>query len=260
MDSLAAAMNTRRFFADDLALPGSFIHPKRPLRFPCLNHGRHIVRNSQGAWLCALVSGRNLADNNFVGLAAAPATASQGSAFHDPIWLTGPAFPGLPCLFETAAGPADTACLFSDSADTLALFYSNPQGLWRMTADASGPDPWNRLKDAGAWTGPERLAEPGAALADVAALPDGRPAIYLLRDGGLFELIPGAAPTLVAQHAQRPSVFITAEGVRHAAFERERRVFYTRSADGRAWTDSRGGAAPEMVAHFCSSWPSIAVA
>jgi len=260
MDSLAAAMTTRRFFADELALPGTFIHPKRPLAFPCLNHGRHIVRNSQGAWLCAIVSGRNLIDRNFVGLAVAPPDASLGSVFHEPVWLAGPAYPGLPCLFETAAGPADTACLFIDAADKLTLFFSNPAGLWCLTADASGPDPWSRLKDAAAWSGPERLADPGAALADAAALPNGRPAIYFLRDGGLFELIPGAAPALVARHAQRPSVFIAANGARHVAFERDRRVFYTCSADGAAWTDSRGGAAPEMVAHFCSSWPSIAVA
>ncbi len=114
----------------------------------------------------------------------------------------------------------------ADVSDRLTVLHSDASGVWRLQCDA-------------AW------------------LPSGEPAVYIPGEGTLFERV-GDAVNRVAAGAEQPSVWIDPGGTRHVAFERTRRVYYTRSTDGQAWTDASGGAGDEMVAHFCSSWPSIA--
>lgn len=98
-----------------------------------------------------------------------------------------------------------------------------------------------------------------SALGDAVFLPDGSLAVYGMREGTLFEQILGGDVTHVCDDVEHPSVFIDGTGHRHIAFERDRRIFYIASQDGATWADTKGNPGEEMVAHFCSSWPSIAV-
>ncbi|MHC4872699.1 MAG: hypothetical protein ACYTFY_12730, partial [Planctomycetota bacterium] len=101
----------------------------------------------------------------------------------------------------------------------------------------------------------------GFYLGDAVLLKDGTIALYAVdTDGNLFEKCGDAESSKVTEETRRPSVFIDKSGKRHIAFERDRRIFYIASNDGKTWEDTKGNANAEMVAYFCSSWPSIAVA
>lgn len=246
----------RRFYADEQVIAGTELHPRRPEAFVYANHGRQVVRNRDGRWLCAFVTGRNLDTHNFLALAVSDTPDAVGGDMAT-VWLTGQEYYGLDALFHQTS-LITGVCLLIDDADTLHVLYSDAGGLWRYRADASGANPADQLAKADAWTGPERLADAGDLLCDATWLPGGEIALYLTRDGDLFERVVGGAERRVCENARRPTVFVTPAGHRHVAFERDRRVFYIGSPDGVAWRDMNGSADPAMVAHFCSSWPSIA--
>lgn len=244
-----------RFPLDEDVIPGTTTH-----RIQYANHGRAVARSRAGAWFCVFVMDRRYRDRTWLTLAVSRDAKGIGSEFHPPILLAGRAdvpwhFP----VFDLGEGLIGNSCALVDAQDRLHVLFDHPTGIFRVTADVSPDANRERLAKAEAWTGPHRVAEAGTRLGDAALLPDGRIAVYLLRGNALMEKIGDGPETLISPDADRPSVFITDSGERHVAFERRRRVFYARSADGAAWTDSRGKSEPEMVAFFCSSWPSIAV-
>jgi hypothetical protein len=80
----------------------------------------------------------------------------------------------------------------------------------------------------------------------------------MIRAEPLIESVVGQGETEVNENGEHANVFVDSDGRRHVAFERDRRVFYS-VFDGGKWKNSRGEPGAEMVAYFCSSWPSIAV-
>ena len=87
----------------------------------------------------------------------------------------------------------------------------------------------------------------------------GRCVVYYTREGCLIEHTLGEGERSVCDQVTHPVVHLDAAGNTHLAFERDRRIFYLRrEAGAEIWTDTRGNREPEMVAYFCSSWPSIA--
>ncbi|HUS79728.1 MAG TPA: hypothetical protein VM283_00585, partial [Armatimonadota bacterium] len=257
MDRPDAIATERRFLLDEEVVPGTVIHPRGHADIPCPNHGRQITRNRQGLWLCAVISSRGVEGANYLGLAVSPHAGAVGGDFPEPVWLVGGQHQWYETLFPAREGLLTNVCLLADGDDLLQVLYSDPSGIWRLRCDASGPDAGSRMRDAAAWSGPEQVAGAGWELGDATLLPSGGQAVYLLRDGALHEQVE-EAPTLVCETARHPSVWVEADGTRHVAFERDRRVFYTRSAQGVTWTGAAGAPGAEMVAHFCSSWPSIA--
>jgi len=258
MDPSDAIVTERRFLLDEEVIPGTFVHPKLHTEIVYANHGKHITRNSDGLWLCAFISSRGLEDANYLGLAVSPTAQAVGGDFPEPIWLVGAAHEWYDTLFPAAGGKLSNVCVLVDGEETLHVLYSDASGVWRLRADAAGDDPHSRLSEPAAWTGPEQVAGPGAELGDVTHLPSGQTAVYFVREDALWEQV-GDTAHPICERAEHPSVWIDGGGTRHIAFERDRRVYYARSTDGAAWTDAAGNPGAELVAHFCSSWPSIAV-
>ncbi len=126
------------------------------------------------------------------------------------------------------------------------------------SADAAGDSPVGKIKESSAWADPITIGDAGCTLGDALFLPDGSLAIYMTREEALYETVIGRGETLVDENGEHPNVFVDSAGKRHIAFERDRRVFYS-VFDGSQRKDSRGEPGAEMVAYFCSSWPSIAV-
>lgn len=237
---------------DEHVLPGSFPANK----IPYLNHGRHIVRNRAGIWFCGFIFDRWFKDRNWLALSVSDTPGQLGSEFEEPILLVGRS-PHVPSLFDYESGFLGNCCLLLDARDRLHVLYESESGIHVVSADAAGGDARKRLADRSAWTSPRSLAEAGSALGDAVLTPSGEIALYFTRDEKLYELGGGSVKSL-SDGGIHPSVFVDAQGTVHLAFERDRRIFYLRRAKGNAdWTDSRGNPQAEMVAYFCSSWPSI---
>ena len=247
----------RRFHLDEEVIPDSQVIPKRSVNAPFANHGRPITRNSRGQWFCAHISGRNFEGANFLCLSVSERPQDVGGELSRPVIIVG----GETAWWDTffmIDGPLDNACLLVDARDTLHVLFSHSGGIFVTRVDASGDALYERLKEKSAWSEPEEIAEAGCVLGDAVFLPDGSLAVYGGRGTTLFERVMGATETVITEDGVHPSAFVDASGIRHVAFERDRRVFYARNA-GHGWVNSRDEAADEMVAYFCSSWPSIAV-
>jgi hypothetical protein len=145
-----------------------------------------------------------------------------------------------------------------DETDRLHIIYVHSAGIHTSSADVAGESPFEKLKDRSAWAEPVSLSGEGCSLGDALFLPDGNLAVYMTREQALIELIVESGETVISEDGEHPNVFVDTAGRRHIAFERDRRVFYS-VFDGVEWLDSRGQPGAEMVAYFCSSWPSIAV-
>lgn len=238
----------RCFHLDEDLLPdrGNYCH-----HAAYLNHGRAIARNAVGRWFAAVVSDRGLRGGNWLTLHISDRDdCAQGSQFPEPLFLFGPGGrDGEPLLGKINV---EQAALVLDRAGRLHVVIESNGSLQRFTADASGPDARARLADKSAWTGPVSLMEDarlGDALADhLDAL-----VIYAVHHGALFEVREGIAPVRVADEGIHPSVFFGDDGTTHVAFERDRRIYYAKCRGGR-WSE------PELVAHWCCSWPSLVVA
>lgn len=227
----------RRFVLDDDILPQT---PWRD-RVHYQNSGRQIVRTSAGVWLCAFVFDRMIPGETWLALSVSrDSSATQGKDFHDAILLVGKANKWFSPLVPYEGDLLGQVVLSLDDGDRLSVMYDAPGGVMRITADASGDAPHAALADGANWSQPEIIAPQGAAICEVI---DGEP-YYILNDtlhGGGGELA----------GVMHPSLHRDGNGVLHAAFERDRRVFYAKRENG-SWSQ------PEMVAYFCATWPSIA--
>jgi hypothetical protein len=243
-----------RFPLDEHVLPGSF-----PVNKPCyLNHGKHVARNRVGIWFCGFVFDRWFKNRNWLALSVSATPHSLASAFPEPILLVG-RNPHLPSVFDYESGFLGNCCLLMDDNDRLHLFYESERGIHLVSADASGNDARKRLASAAAWSAPQKFAEAGSALGDATVLPSGEIALYFTHDEQLRERAGNGPASVVSDSGTHPTVFVDAQAATHLAFERDRRIFYLRrGAAETEWTDSRGKREAEIVAHFCSSWPSIA--
>lgn len=259
MDTLGVTGQERRFHLDEEAIADTFVHPTAHLDIPYHNHGKSIVRDKEGLWFCAFVSSRGLVECNYLGIAVSRTPESVGGDMHPAVWLLGGRHPSYTPLFEANHGKLANVCILMDEGDTVHVLYSDKGGIWRFRGDASRSTPYQRLKESLAWTGPEQLTEAGSLLCDATWLPPGDLVVYFTRGETLCEQVLGRPTSEVCQEAEHATVHVTVDGTRHIAFERDRRVLYVRSADGRTWTDAQGNPGPEMVAYFCSSWPSIGV-
>ena len=252
-DSQGVIFDARRFLLDEDVLPGTEF--RGPI--PYLNTGRQVTCNRQGRWVCGLTLDRRQRDRNWLVLAVSDDACSQGSAFPDPILLVGRE--GTGALFASVGDRISNACVLLDSADLLHVVYEGGDGLYLLTADASGESPRQKLSKKESWSGPVRLGEAGSLLGDALVDGAGRWVVYFTREDRLYERVPGEAERVVCDRATHPTVYLDAAGTTHLTFERDRRIFYLRrSAGSGAWTDAKGNPGPEMVAHFCSSFPSVA--
>lgn len=247
---------TRRFHLDEEVLPGSAVLPKLEINMPFANHGRHIARNSSGIWFCAFINSRNVREQNFLQLSVSQSAEDVGGEFNESVVLAGETGTWMP-FFETA-GEIGNVCLAVDGADRLHVIYGHSGGIHMSSTDAAGESAFEKLKDRSAWAEPVSLAGEGCSLGDALLLPDGSLAIYMTRKQALVEIIVERGETVISDDGEHPNVFVDASWRRHVAFERDRRVFYS-VFDGEGWKDSRGESGAEMVAYFCSSWPSIAM-
>lgn len=256
MDSLGAQGVTfggRRFQLDEDILPGTEFRGA----VPYLNHGRQVTRNRLGRWACCLTLDRRQRDRNWLLLAVSDDACSQGSAFPDPILLVGRE--GTGALFASAGDRIGNACVLLNEEDRLHVVFEGGGGLFCLTADASGEKPRRKLSAQDSWNGPQRIGDPGSLLGDALIDGSGRCVVYYTRDGRLHEHTMDMGERAVCDHAVHPTAHLDAGGSLHLAFERDRRIFYLRRESGsETWTDTRGNGQMEMVAHFCSSWPSIA--
>ncbi len=256
MDSLDAQgviFGGRRFQLDEDLLPGTEFRGLPPY----LNHGRQVTRNRQGRWICCFTIDRRNRDRNWLLLAVSDDACSQGSAFPDPILLVGRE--GTGALFASAGDRLGNTCVLLDSADLLHVVYEGGDGLYLLTADASGESARETLSDREAWSDPVRIGEAGSLLGDALIGQDGRCRVYFVREETLYERVPGEPERAVCDRVTHTTAYLDTEGTTHLAFERDRRIFYLhRRAGSGEWTDAKGNPGPETVAHFCSSWPSIA--
>ena len=255
MHTVGVNMEERQFHLDELVIPeGGFAR-----KVPYLNSGRQIARNSHGNWFCTYTYDRQFRDRNWLALAVSDAPCKQGSGFSPPIYLVGRDDVRFHPVFDCGAGFLGNSCLLMAESDQLHVFYEQEDGLYLVVGDASGDTPGRHLTEREAWSMPRRLAETGSALGDATLLPSGKVAVYYTAGGRLHERILSEEPTAICEDAVHPSVWVGDDGTRHVACERDRRVLYVRRNPDGTWTDSRGNPEPEMVAHFCSSYPSIAV-
>ncbi len=292
-----APVSRRRFHLDEDLLPGSEFTGLLPNDYgeamPYLNHGRQVTRNRLGRWVCSFTTNRGRGrtsgvlpfasvpraagapdaepsgarhmarEAQWLMLAVSDEPCSQGSAFPDPIGLIGKN--GADALFGYEGDWLGTSCVLMDDADRLHVFYEAASGIHYLASDASGEMPRRSLMDAGQWSPPRRVAPPGSLLGDAVVGGSGQCRVYYTRGGTLYERLiadgggrDGPA-TRICADALHPTVHRDAAGVWHLAFERDRRVHYLRRPAGAGtWTDSCGRPEPELVAEFCSSWPSIA--
>lgn len=248
---------SRRFHLDEEVIPETTVNVKLTLTVPFHNHGRAITRSSNGQWFSAFISNRGMEDASFLCLSVSERPESVGGDFNAPIMLVTADNPWWQSLLGKSVGGIQNVCLLADQNDTLHVLYGDEGGIHHTTADASGDAPYERLCDGEAWTMPQEVAN-RSALGDAVFLPDGSLAVYGMREGTLFEQVLGGDAADICQDVEHPSVFVGGDG-RHVAFERDRRIFYIASQDGRTWADTKGNPGEEMVAHFCSSWPSIAM-
>lgn len=227
-------------------------------KVPYLNHGKCLARNRQGIWFGGFIFDRGFADRNWLALAISRKPDSGGSNFHPAILLLGHDDHWHHPVLECGPGFLLNCALLMDARDRLPVIYEQANGLYRMTGDASGFDAHDQLMRPAGWSAPERVAEAGSALGDAMILPSGDLWLCYTRDEVLYEKMVGGTEIPICPKAIHPTVWMDGSGARHIAFERDRRIFYIRSAPDGKWTDTRGNPAPEQVACFCSSWPSIA--
>ncbi len=239
-------MDKLGFNLDEDVLPGS--SPAN--RIPYLNHGKYITRNRAGLWFCGFIFDRAFRDRNWLALTISDRPQQLGREFQPVLLLVGRSDSGVSAVLEYEGKFIGGCALMMDDADRLHVFYELETGIHRVTANAAGSDARQRLANATAWSKPEHLTDAGSLLGDVVGLPSGELALYFTHQDALFEKIGSNTPVKIVDHAAHPSACVDAKGVRHIACERDRRIFYVRS--------DKNAPAPEMVAHFCSSWPSIA--
>ena len=247
----------RRFALDEDILPGT----RWARRVPYRNHGRQVTRNARGCWICTHAIEGHHRDRHWLALSVADAPVSQGSAFAAPIVLAGRAdaigiaSPIFPC--DVDHFPAVTSAL--DADDRLHVVYQQADGLYHTMADASATTLSETLSRVDAWQPPRQIAQAGSELGDV--LVDSHDAltiVYTAPDGTLVEAVDADTTRTICGHGNRPSMHVDAQGVRHLAFECDRRVYYMRRQPGDTrWTDTNNQPSPELVAHFCASWPSL---
>lgn len=239
--------SSRHFHLDEDLLPDRKFYC-RSAAF--LNHGRSIVRNKAGVWFAAVVSDRGLPGGNWLTLhVSGPGSCSQGSQFPEPIFLFGPSEnPNHPVL---GGRDVQQVALALDASECLHVVVESDGALWRGFVDASGDDARTRLADPAAWNQSFPLME-NARLGDALFDPKGRLVIFATRQGVLYEMTEGGAPQKIADAGVHPSAFVEDDGTLHVAFEQDRRVYYARQHAG-CWS------APELVAQWCSSWPSLVV-
>ena len=251
---------SRRFHLDEDVLPGTgFGAPG-----PCLNNGKQVARNRAGRWICCFTldrSGRPLPvrspGNWALYLAVSDDACTQGSAFPDPIVLVGKG----DALFPFDGGGPGNVSLVLDEADRLHVVFEEQGEIYRLSADAAGESPRVNLCAVDNWTGPDRICNEGGQLGDVTLDGSGRCVVYYTHRRTLYEHTVGEVPRPVCDNAAHPSIHTEPSGTTHLAFERDRRIYYLRREKGSSsWTDSAGNDEEEMVAYFCSSWPSIAAA
>jgi hypothetical protein len=216
-----------------------------------LNHGRWIARTAKGAWLVAFISDLQLGDRAFLCLSVGPADAEGGSAFSQPIVLAGASGPYRQAMFQ-APQAMGNAALWIDARQVLHVVYDHAQGVFLLTArvDDALPD----LSQPTCWQGPVPLLPAGSRISDLVPAPRGEARLLFTRDNALWITpLHDAAAVKVADDALHAVGHVDARDTLHVAFERDRRLYYVKHASDGRWTD------PELVAHFCSSWPSIAV-
>ena len=254
MNAAGLNLDERQFHLDEDVIPESF----HATEAPYLNHGKSIARNRDGLWFCAFTFNRAFRDRNWLALAVSETACRQGSDFPPPILLVGKDDRHLHPVFEYEGDRVGNSLLLVDTEGRLHVVFEQENGLFQLSADAAGDGHRRRLAQASEWRGPDRVADPGAEFGDATLLPSGEVALYFTREGTLYEGILGGEVTEICEGGLHPNIHVDPEGTRHIAFERDRRISYVRSEDGKTWTDTRGNPEPEMVAYFCSSYPSIA--
>jgi hypothetical protein len=211
------------------------------------NHGKFIARTPNGYWICAYISNRGVRDENinFLHLTFSETQEAIGQEFIAPMIFAGNM--DLPQLNVLTKGRIDNACLIV-TGDIINLFFSDSSGIHRYIADCSRQIP----RDVSDWREQTENFISKAELGDVALMPNGEIAVYGIQNGNLFEQIGLKKKIIAEKNCRRPSVFVDQDGTRHIAFERERRIYYSVVSESKHINE-------QMVAYFCSSWPSIAV-
>lgn len=245
--NVGVAEDHRRFHLDEDLLPDRELYCDHAAY---LNHGRCVARNAAGRWFAAVVSDRGVRAGNWLTLHVSDDDGCvQGSQFPDPLFLLGPG--GRYGETHFGGGDVEQVALALDHDEQLHVIVECDGNLERFAVDASGADARATLADKANWSGPHMICE-NAQLGDALIGPDNRLIVYAVRDGDLVEVVDGETSP-VAPQGIHPSVFIEDDGATHVAFERDRRVYYTRRPRKGAWIE------PELAAHWCSSWPSLVV-
>jgi len=234
---LTASAHTRAFALDEDVLPGT----QYKNEMPWLNHGRNITRTRSGRWFCCFTSDTEYPINRWLLLCVGEGV--HGGDFSEPIRLVGQADRWHHSVFEDEKSDIGQSCVLLDRNERLHVFFDDPKGVHHLSVEASAKD----LSNPTAWSPIQQVVGPGNRLGDALLDGAGRCVIYHTLDGNLHRTIVGGATTLVSENAEHPSVHLDNAGVEHVAFERMRQIYYQRE-----------GGKPELVAHFCSSWPSIA--
>lgn len=235
---------------DGNVLPRAFVHYKTSY----LNHGKQIVRNHKSRWICASVLDMRYRDRNWLVLWIGNASSTMGSEFEKPIRLVGRSTTVDRAHFESDGNMLGGAGVVIDRDDRLWIAYEQGDGVYVVSADSS-----SELADAKNWSAPKRIADKGSVLGDILVDGKNRCVVYFTLADVLYETPVDGTATKVCEHAVHPVAHVDAGYTTHLAFERDRRIYYLRRAAAETqWTDSRGNKEAEIVAHFCSSWPSIA--
>ncbi len=242
---------------DELRLPDG----RMGASFDQLNHGRSIVRTADGRWIVVGSADRHqLAQWRRLKLWTAPASADRGEQFTPPVALLDfrPQHSFTPVLSEESF--LGSAALHIDAGDRLTLFYDTDQGVRSRSIALQPGDLTPQLTQAGNWSAPRSWTAPGARLAEVIGNPAGALELFYTDDAGLWWRSSDGEPQHLAPHALHPSAFVDRAGVTHVAFEQHRLLYYLRrAADASTFTNRAGQPKPELVAQFCSSFPSLAV-
>lgn len=258
MDLLDIAKETRSLHMDENVIPDSegFSY-RHTLHLEYANHGRQIVRGPDGRYICAFISDKG-GKFCFLSMAVAEKPGkAQGGDLCSPVFVAGTEAP--PVLSETffvTPGKLNNVCLVVDGENKLNVFYSNENTIYHSYVGLK-ENSLEQIKGKDNWTHSSFFE--GALLGDAEMLPGGKIAVYGVGGGTLYEKVAGEEAVKIAERAIHPSVFIEEDGTRHIAYERDRRVYYSKSSDGKKWTDTKGNPGEELVAHFCSSWPSVAI-
>lgn len=252
MDSVDLSRETRRFHLDEDVLPGSRVNVHRlELTLRYANHGRHLVRNQAGEWLVAYISDKGVKSCTFLYVATARDARARGGEFEEPIVLIHSENPWFAGLAGQSVGLLHNVVALMDTTDRLHIIYGDEAGIHHLSAVTEVAA---NVASADAWSERQTLAGAGWQLGDAMFLPCGEVALYATGpDEALYEVIHTEEPTRLSERGEHPSAAIAADGTRHLAFERDRRIFYCTLPEEGAWTE------PEMIAYFCSSWPSLVV-